>query len=242
MLQAQHISVGYGTGQVVFPGISFSAQPGDMVALLGVNGIGKSTLLRTLAGLQKELAGTVLIDGKPIHDIAPVERARLVSIVLTERLYIDNITVRDFIALGRTPYTGWLGALSNEDKIQTDRVIEVMKLGSYANRFFNRLSDGEKQKILIARALCQQTPVMILDEPTAFLDFRNKREILEVLDSIARSMKKTVILSTHDIEAALMYCNKCWIMNEDKSFYEVVKGDKYKERVTEKLYGETLNS
>lgn len=202
-----------------------------MVALLGVNGIGKSTLLRTISGLQLPLHGEITVNQKNLIQIPAAERATLVSIVLTEKLAIDNITVRNLIALGRSPYTGWLGQLSKTDEQLIDEIILLLKLETLQHQFFNQLSDGEKQKVLIARALCQQTPVIILDEPTAFLDFRNKRDILHILRKVCNTLEKTVILSTHDIEAAIDYCNKCWIMTEEKIFNEVSKNSNYESEV-----------
>lgn len=233
-LQADKLNVGYGN-KIVFPDISFAANEGDVIALLGVNGIGKSTLLRTLSGLQKSVSGHVQIAGKELTDLSAAEKAKLVSIVLTERIYIDNISVKDFISLGRSPYTSWLGKLSAEDEAVVQQVITVMHLQKLQAKYFNELSDGERQKVLIARALCQQTPLMILDEPTAFLDFRNKRDILGTLQSISAELKKTVIFSTHDIEAALEYCNKCWIMTELQEFCEVVRSANFAAEVKQKL-------
>jgi iron complex transport system ATP-binding protein len=158
--------------------------------------------------------------------------------VLTEKIFIDNITVKDFIALGRSPYTNWLGNLTAQDVEEVEKVLFIMKIEKLQNRLFNHLSDGEKQKVMIARALCQQTPVMILDEPTAFLDFRNKKEILDLLSSISREMKKLIICSTHDIEASLNYCNKFWIMSEEKEFFEIKREGNYKEEVMKKLFVE----
>ena len=235
MLSTTHISIGYKATAPVFGNIQFEAGAGDMVALLGVNGIGKSTLLRTLAGLQRPLEGNLNLNGADIHAMAAPQRAKQISIVLTERLFIDNITVKDFIALGRTPYTGWLGQLSAEDEAEVNRVVAIMKIEKLQPRFFNQLSDGEKQKVVIARALCQQTPVMILDEPTAFLDFRNKREILELLKTISAELKKTIIFSTHDIEASLEYCNKFWIMTEAGVFREIGGSENVRKEVMEAL-------
>lgn len=234
MLTAKGLNVGYGSN-TVFPAISFSAMPGDVIALLGVNGIGKSTLLRTVAGLQKKLSGDFKIDGKTIEELTASARARLISIVLTERVFIDNISVKEFIALGRSPYTDWLGKLSEQDEQTISSIISLMKIEKLQNRLFNQLSDGEKQKTLIARALCQETPVIILDEPTAFLDFRNKKEILELLQSISATLNKVIIFSTHDIDAALEHCNKCWIMTEEKQFTEVTKSPNFKSDVMQLL-------
>jgi iron complex transport system ATP-binding protein len=219
-LQASKLNVGYGN-KVVFPNISFAANEGDMIALLGVNGIGKSTLLRTLSGLQKPISGSITIAEKELDKLSAADKAKLVSIVLTERIYIENIRARDFIALGRSPYTSWLGKLSDKDEEIVRQVISVMNLQMLSTKYFNEMSDGERQKTLIARALCQQTPLIILDEPTAFLDFRNKRDILGTLKNISEELKKTIIFSTHDIEAAFEHCNKCWIMNEQQQFIEV---------------------
>lgn len=225
------MSIGYGAERQIFSAINFAAGAGDMIGLLGVNGIGKSTLLRTVAGLQLRTGGQLTLNGADIHALSAVERARQISIVLTEKILIDNITVRSLIALGRTPYTGWLGKLSEADEQEVDRVIEVMKIEKLQSRLFNQLSDGEKQKAIIARALCQQTPLMILDEPTAFLDFRNKREILDILKTISGDLKKTIIFSTHDIEASLEYCNKFWIMTETGMFKEIIRNENFKQEV-----------
>lgn len=234
-LLAENLDIGYGSDKIVFPGIRFLAFEGDMVALLGVNGIGKSTLLRTMAALQNKIGGNLTVEGKEINQLAAQERARLLSIVLTERIFIDNITVKDFVALGRAPYTSWLGSLSDNDRQVINEVIALVKIEKLQDKLFNQCSDGEKQKALIARALCQQTPVIILDEPTAFLDFRNKREIMQLLFNISRELKKTIILSTHDIEGALQYCNKCWIMTEEREFIEVNRSDNFENEVREKL-------
>jgi iron complex transport system ATP-binding protein len=237
-LQAQKLNIGYGDNKIIFPDISFVAGEGEMIALLGVNGIGKSTLLRTISGLQKSVSGNILIAEKPLENMTVQERAKHISIVLTERIFVDNISVREFIALGRMPYTNWLGKLSEEDTAELEKVIAIMKIEKLQHKLFNQISDGEKQKVLIARALCQQTPVIILDEPTAFLDFRNKKEILELLAAIARDMKKTVILSTHDIEAVLEHCSKCWLMTEDKQFIEMPKQENFKDEVMRRLLAE----
>jgi iron complex transport system ATP-binding protein len=234
-LKAKNLGVGYGSNKIVFPNINFSANGGDMIALLGVNGIGKSTLLRSMVGLQASVEGVLEIGGKVLSSLSATEKAKLVSIVLTEKIFIENITVRDFIALGRAPYTSWLGQLSEADNAAIENVIRIMGLEKFTGRFFNELSDGERQKVLIARALCQQTPVIILDEPTAFLDFRNKRDILNTLKQISLELDKIIVFSTHDIETSLAYCNKCWIMTEEKEFHEVVKSGHFEEEVKRKL-------
>lgn len=235
-LKADRLDVGYGNDKVVFPGISFAAAQGEMIALLGVNGIGKSTLLRTLSGLQNSVGGSIAVAGQQLQNLTAAQRAKLISIVLTERVFVDNITVKEFIALGRMPYTNWLGKLTEADAQEVEKVIQVMNLAKLQQKQFNQISDGERQKALIARALCQQTPVIILDEPTAFLDYRNKKEILQLLSAIAKQMNKIIVLSTHDIDAALEYCTGCWLMTEDKEFISIARGENFREDVMAYLF------
>lgn len=238
-LETEMLNIGYGIDKIIFPDISFATNEGEMIALLGVNGIGKSTLLRTISGLQNSVSGIISVGEKQLQSLTVQERAKLISIVLTEKIFVDNISVREFVALGRMPYTGWLGNLSNDDSKELQKVITVMKMEKLQHKLFNQISDGEKQKVLIARALCQQTPIIILDEPTAFLDFRNKKEILELLSSVSKSLMKIVILSTHDIEASLEYCSKCWIMTEQKKFVEITKSENYRSEVMSQLFAES---
>lgn len=238
-LRAEHLGIGYGKDKIVFPDISLSVTGGNMVALLGVNGIGKSTLLRTLTGLQNKLSGSLSINNTDIHSLQASKRAELISIVLTERIFIDNITVRDFISLGRAPYTSWLGKLDKEDEKIINEVIAMVRVEKLQHKLFNQTSDGEKQKVLIARALCQQTPVIILDEPTAFLDFRNKNEVMCLLSDISKRLNKIVILSTHDIDSAIEYCSRCWIMTEQKEFSEVKRSENFEREVKAKLMANT---
>ncbi len=234
-LQADKLTIGYGRDKVTFPEITFVADEGEVIALLGVNGIGKSTLLRTISGLQNAVKGSISIGGKQLKGLTVHERAKLISIVSTERIFVDNISVKEFVTLGRMPYTGWLGNITEKDTKEVDRIITLMKIQPLRNKLFNEVSDGEKQKVLIARALCQHTPVIVLDEPTAFLDFRSKKEILELLSSIAQDLKTTVILSTHDIEISIEYCSKCWLMTEGKTFIELKRSKNFKQEVFDVL-------
>lgn len=235
IFSAENLSIGYNKQKALFEGISFNASAAEMIALLGLNGIGKSTLLRTISGLENPLRGTVTVDAKNIHQLPVQERATLLSVVLTEKPLIDNISVLDFISMGRMPYTNWLGNLSEEDKLKVTEIAELLKIENLLSAPFNYISDGEKQKASIARALCQQTPVVILDEPTAFLDFRSKREILELLASICRQLKKIIILSTHDIDTALEFTTQSWLMNGTKEFIEIRRSENYGNEVKQKL-------
>lgn len=220
MLIGENITIGYSPASALVKDINFNVKEGQLVALLGVNGIGKSTLLKTLAGLYSLLSGKILLDTSDVAFISPLERAKKVSAVFTARNFGENIIVNELVALGRYPYTNWLGKLTENDLKIVEEVFCCLQIEHLRQKGFNRISDGEKQKVLIARALCQQTPLMILDEPTAFLDFRNKEEIIALLKSIAESMKKIIIFSTHDLEIASTFSHKFWILNERREFFE----------------------
>lgn len=197
--------------------INYSACGGEMVALIGPNGIGKSTLLRTMAGFQKSWQGEILYYGKAISQIPSRELSKMLSFVSTESIHVANLRVADLVAYGRFPYTGWLGRLSTTDRDLVMDALEKVGLKKFARRMVSQLSDGERQRALIARALTQDTPFILLDEPTAFLDVKNKYEIFHLLHQLARQNNKTIILSTHDLNIALREMDKFWIMLEDES-------------------------
>ncbi|MBL0309466.1 MAG: ABC transporter ATP-binding protein [Bacteroidetes bacterium] len=222
MIVINDLDIGFKEKAPIFSKISVKADPGDIIALLGVNGVGKSTFLRTLCGVQEHLHGEIFIAGESTENYSAPELATMISAVWTEKIYIENITVREFIAMGRTPYTGWFGNLSEEDYVVIDMAITTAKLEDMEYRLFNHLSDGEKQRVLIARAICQDTPILILDEPTAYLDFRHKKSIYELLtDRSALEGEGVTIFSTHDIQAAMQYANTFWLMTEEKEFVVV---------------------
>lgn len=235
IFKAEELCIGYSKTKALFENISFAANEAEFIALFGLNGIGKSTLLRTISGLQKPVAGNVKVDGRNIHRLPVQERATLLSVVFTERPSIENISVLDFVSMGRMPYTGWLGNLSAEDKMKVAEITAMLKMDKLLAARFNNISDGEKQKALIARALCQQTPVIILDEPTAFLDFKNKKEILELLSSVCRQLNKIIILSTHDIDTTLEFTTQSWLMTERKEFIEIKNSGNYHTEIMSKL-------
>jgi iron complex transport system ATP-binding protein len=197
--------------------INYTACGGEMIALIGPNGIGKSTLLRTMAGFQKSWLGEILYYGKPISQIPPRELSKMLSFVSTESVHVANLRVADLVAYGRFPYTGWLGRLSSSDRDQVMDALEKVGLTKFSRRMVSQLSDGERQRALIARALTQDTPFILLDEPTAFLDVKNKYEIFHLLHQLARQNNKTIILSTHDLNIALREMDKFWIMLENES-------------------------
>ncbi len=188
---------------------------GELVCLLGPNGAGKSTLMRTLAGLQKPLAGEVLLEGRDLHGLTESERARLLGLVLTERVDVGNLLAYALVALGRYPYTGWDGRLSHEDEEVVRWAIDAVGARDLAGRSVGELSDGERQKVMIARALAQEPAVLLLDEPTAFLDLPRRVEIVQLLRRLAGDSNRAVLLSTHDLDLALRCADRLWLLPLD---------------------------
>ena len=202
-LQAEHLTIGYGD-KIVQQDLSFSLMAGEMVCMLGPNGCGKSTLLRTLADLQPVLSGS--------YRLSVQQSAKAIALVLTERLSIDNTTIHDVVAMGRHPYTSFLGTLSAEDERIIAASLEAVGVGEL-NNYFNDLSDGEKQRVLIAKALAQQTPLILLDEPTAHLDLPNRILVLRLLRRLAHEEDKTVLISTHELDLALQLSDRIMLMS-----------------------------
>lgn len=216
-----NLSIGYrvktGTHRVA-EGINAAIQQGELTCLLGANGVGKSTLLRTLSAFQPALDGEIMVCNSltthllPLTSFSDKELSRTIGVVLTEKPDIRNMSVRELVALGRSPYTGFWGTLHNEDWQIVDEAIDAVRIGVLRERMVNTLSDGERQKVMIAKALAQQTPIIFLDEPTAFLDFPSKVEMMQLLRRLAREAQKTIFLSTHDFELALQVADKLWLM------------------------------
>lgn len=217
-LWAHGLAVGY-PGRVLFSGINMRLGPGTLTALLGVNGIGKSTMLRTLAGLQRALGGTVLIDGQAVAGMSAAERARHVAMVLTGRPQAGMLDVRTLVGLGRQPWTGPWGKLGPRDRELVEQAMEQAGVAHLAQRNLATCSDGECQKALIARALAQQTPVVLLDEPTAFLDLPNRAALVRVLRQSATEAGRTVLFSSHDLQLALDMCDGLLLLREDGALW-----------------------
>ena len=235
-IQLRNLSIGYQTRhgvKTVAEGISGSILSGQLTCLLGPNGVGKSTLLRTLSAFQPKTGGEVLFrsqesgvrrqesgvgsqesgDGyREIATFSDKELSRLIGVVLTEKPDVRNMTVRELVSLGRSPYTGFWGTYSKEDLRVVDEAITLVGIEALSQRMVHTLSDGERQKAMIAKALAQQTPVIFLDEPTAFLDYPSKVEMLQLLRRISREAEKTIFLSTHDVELALQLADTLWLM------------------------------
>ncbi|MBS1582775.1 MAG: ABC transporter ATP-binding protein [Bacteroidetes bacterium] len=211
MLHTEDLTIGHGH-QAVCAGIDLQVRTGELVALLGVNGIGKSTLLRTLAGLHAPLAGRVTVQGADLATRSARDRARLVSIVLTGRPDTGLLTVDALVALGRQPWTGPWGRLSAADRAVVDAVMERTGTTALRTRALRDLSDGECQQVMVARALVQATPVVLLDEPTAHLDLPNRVRIVRLLRTVVREDAKAVLFSTHDVQLALDLCDRIVLM------------------------------
>ena len=243
-IQIKNLDIGYTTKhgvKTVAKGINGTLHSGELTCLLGANGVGKSTLLRTLSAFQPKISGEVLftvyslqftddysdgaeglaskstVNKKEISSFTDKELSKLIGVVLTEKPDIRNMTVRELVALGRSPYTGFWGTCSKEDLSIVDESIDMVGISPLARRPVHTLSDGERQKVMIAKALAQQTPVIFLDEPTAFLDYPSKVEVLLLLRRICQQAGKTILLSTHDVELALQLADIIWLMEKQET-------------------------
>ena len=202
MIQLSNISLAFGE-RTLIEGATARFECGEMVALLGRNGTGKSTLLRAIAKLGEVAQGEIIVDGKYISEIDIRTFARLVAFVNTERVDIDSMRAYDLVAIGRSPYTDWMGRLTNEDRAIIERAMQITGVDKLADRMVETLSDGECQRVMIARALAQDTPVILLDEPTAFLDLPNRYELCTLLSRLAHNEGKLIVFSTHELDIAL---------------------------------------
>ena len=218
-IKIQDLSIGYVSKndvKVVAQHITATIYSGELTCLLGANGVGKSTLLRTLSAFQPKLEGKIFIEGKEIDEFTDKQLSHVVSVVLTEKPDIRNMTVEELVGLGRSPYTGFWGTLTKDDKAIVSRAIHQVGIDALQGRMIQTLSDGERQKVMIAKALAQETPVIYLDEPTAFLDYPSKVEMMQLLFKLSRETDKTIFLSTHDLELALQIADKLWLMDKQK--------------------------
>ena len=218
-IQLKDLSIGYklhnGKTKTIASHINASVESGMLTCLIGRNGTGKSTLLRTMTGFIPPLEGQVILEGRDLSMLSATERARIISIVLTERPETDNITVNELVGMGRLPYTNFWGTLQEEDRQIVDDAMQMIGIYELRNRKIGTLSDGEKEKAMIGKAIAQQTPVIILDEPTAFLDYPSKQETMLLLHQLAQELNKTIFLSTHDLNIAYQVADKIWCMGND---------------------------
>jgi iron complex transport system ATP-binding protein len=220
-IQIQDLAIGYTNGKIVntvFDKLTSQFSSGQLIGLVGYNGVGKSTFLRTLAGLQEKLSGEILINSTSLDAIQKSDLAKLVSIVLTEKIEGFNLTVRDLVSMGRVPYTNYLHQLSDKDLELINTSIKAVGLEFNSEKPLSELSDGLFQKAMIAKGLAQQTDLLLLDEPTAYLDFNSKHELFVLLKDLVETKNKCLIVSSHDIELLLKYSTHLLVFSNDRSY------------------------
>ena len=221
VITANDLCIGYRQGKQekrIHEHLSFRLYPGELTCLLGANGTGKSTLLRTLAASQPALSGELFVQEKPLSAYSEKERSRTIGVVLTDKTQAGGLTVYELVALGRQPHTGFFGRLNKTDHSIIEEALEAVSISHKAHSYTAELSDGERQKVMIAKALVQECPLILLDEPTAFLDVVSRIEIMTLLHRLAVEQKKAILLSTHDIEQALVLADKLWLLSKDELF------------------------
>jgi len=216
LLYTKNLAIGYRgkarQSMVVHSNLNVKLIPGEFTCLLGPNGTGKSTLIKTFAGFHKALDGKILLDEQEIQNYRERDLAKLVSVVLTDKTHAGQMTIFELVSMGRHPYTGFFGNLTQKDLRIVYEAIDSVGMLSMKHRLVNELSDGERQKAMIAKALAQETPIIILDEPTAYLDLPSRIEIMQLLHHLSNAMEKAVLLSTHDLEQALRFADKIWLL------------------------------
>lgn len=218
ILKTKHLKIGYKSNKnikTIASNINITLQSGKLISLIGSNGIGKSTFLKTIAGIIPVLDGSVLLNQKQIETFSTTELAENLSLVLTEKLPLSSLSVYELIALGRQPYTNWLGKLSKVDENQIENALELTQISDLRNRKYYELSDGQFQKVMIARAIAQDTPFIILDEPSTHLDLFHKVSLFKLLQKLAHETNKCILFSTHDLDLAIQLSDEIIIMKEN---------------------------
>ena len=236
ILKTISLSIGY-DGKTVVSDINVTLNEGDIIALVGPNGAGKSTLFKTFSTHIKPVGGKMELFGKYLISYSPKERAKMLGIVLTERPDDMFLKVFDVVAAGRYPYTGMFGKLNENDEKEIKASLELVGVNNLIDRVFNTLSDGEKQKVMIAKAIAQNTPIIMLDEPTAFLDYPSKIELFSLLKKLANEQKKAILFSSHDLELLLRYTDNLWIIAKNQPFAAGQSAELLKNCVIKKYFG-----
>ena len=233
-IRLDHIALSYGS-HTLLEDVSASFGQGELTALIGRNGTGKSTLLRALAGLGSVSAGNIELCGRPLSALTPHERATTVGFVTTDRVRIANLACEDVVALGRAPYTNWIGRMQEADRAVVERSLRLVGMSAFARKTMDRMSDGECQRVMIARALAQDTPVILLDEPTAFLDLPNRYELATLLRRLTRDEGKCILFSTHDLDVALSLCDSVALI-DTPSLHHLPAGEMVGSGLIERLF------
>lgn len=235
LIEIQNLEIGYASNQsnsVLVKNINADVGVGEVIAILGLNGCGKTTLLKTIKGELKALSGSIKFDGVPLQNITSLELARGIASVSTHYNNPGQVIVEDLIAFGRYPFTGRLHILQEDDKEQINKAIDRIGIENLRNRFVEELSDGEKQKVMLACAFAQNTPILILDEPTSHLDVRNKVSMMNLIKRFARDEKKTILFTTHDLGLAKNVASRIWLIHDnllvDSTSEEFIKNKTWK--------------
>ncbi|MEM6799856.1 MAG: ABC transporter ATP-binding protein [Bacteroidota bacterium] len=234
LLNIENLSIGHGK-KVLAQHLDLHLGAGELICLMGPNGAGKSTLLRSISALQKPLGGNLFLEDKDLTKMPSRELAKKISVVLTNRVD-SNLTVYKLVSMGRYPYTNWTGTMAEKDQILIQEAILRTGMQDLVNRPLYQLSDGERQKAMIARALAQDTPIILLDEPSAHLDIPNKLELLSLLRKLSRESGKGILLSIHDLDAALQIADKIWLMDEEGKVLQGIPEDLVLEGQIQKLF------
>lgn len=222
ILRTRNLHIGY-KDEAILPPINVTLNEGDLIALIGPNGAGKSTLFKTLTAHIKPVSGSVELMGKDLSEYSQKEKAKLIGLVLTSRPDEMFLKVRDVVASGRSPYTNFFGKIEKDDEYIIHESLEIVGINNLIDRYFDTLSDGEKQKVMIAKTIAQNTPIIFMDEPTAFIDYPSKIELFSLMKMLTKERKKTIIFSSHDLELLLRYTDDLWIISKNK---ELIQGKK----------------
>ncbi|MBC7428074.1 MAG: ABC transporter ATP-binding protein [Bacteriovorax sp.] len=214
MIEFQNLTVGF-NNKSVLTDLSGSIKPGELIALMGINGVGKSCFLKTVTGLNSPISGDLKIDNKSFKDFTPLEMAKNLAVVLTDKIQVDFLKVEELISLGRSPHTNFWGDLEENDNQALTDVIKLLKIDSIYDRFFSDLSDGQKQKVLLARALVQGPRYLFLDEPTTYLDIPSKIELMNILKIVSHEKKVGVLFSTHDLDLVKNIVDYIWLVDSE---------------------------
>ncbi|MCB9361083.1 MAG: ABC transporter ATP-binding protein [Flavobacteriales bacterium] len=236
-IHISNLSIGY-QNKAFIEHINMDSNLGQFISIIGRNGEGKSTLIKTLTSLIEPISGNVSIANQTLFTLSEIEKSKLISVVLTNKIAIHNINVFDFVAYGRYPYTNWLGIKTNTDNSIISDAITLCNINHLSNKLYTELSDGERQKVNIARAIAQNTSIIVLDEPTAHLDLVNKIEVFKLLKLLVDKHEKTIIISTHQIELALQLSDEIWLINQQK-IINATPSDIIKSGEIEKLFANT---